>query len=416
MSPPRPMRVLVVHNRYRSSAESGENRAVEREIELLREGGCTVVRYVRDSDDIARFGVRDLVALPARVVWSEDDRRSLMRLVARARPDIVHVHNTFPLISPSSIHAVAALGIPSVVTVHNYRLFCANGLLFRDGRPCEDCLGSSPFPGVVHACYRGSRLATVPIALNISGHRRIGTWERVSAFVALSEFARAKMIAGGIPAERISIKPNFAPAPQHPRVGAGSHLLFMGRLSPEKGADLLVSAWSSDLGSMLVAGEGPSRRDLESSAVMHGSSVRFLGHRTPDQCITLLRSARALVVPSRAYEGFPVVLVEAFAHGVPVIAPDHGPFPEIVEHGVTGLLFRPGDADSLADRMRELSDPTRSQEMGVAARSTYEARYTPERNFDTLMRIYERATSVASGEPTSTGGPRASASRSGADR
>jgi glycosyltransferase involved in cell wall biosynthesis len=384
-------KVLVVHNRYRSRFVSGENRMVEQEVELLRRAGDTVVPYVRESDEIADFGSGARAWLPARVVWSPQDRRALTRLVARERPDIAHVHNTFPLISPSAIHALASLGIPTVMTLHNFRLFCANGLLFRDGRPCEECLGSSPLPGVVHGCYRGSRAATAPIALSTTAHRWLGTWNRVASFVTLSSFAREKVIAGGLPPARVVVKPNFVQPPSRVREGPGAQYVFLGRLTPEKGADVLVSAWSADLGRLLVAGDGPERRGLEQQARAHGGTVRFLGSLSPQECGELLRSARALVVPSRAYEGFPVAVVEAYAHGVPVIAPAHGAFPEVVEDGVTGLLFRAGDAADLRARMRTLADPQRSLEMGAAARHAYETRYTPERNLRALHAIYGRA-------------------------
>jgi glycosyltransferase involved in cell wall biosynthesis len=384
-------KVLVVHNRYRSRFVSGENRMVEQEVELLRRAGDTVVPYVRESDEIADFGSGARAWLPARVVWSPQDRRALTRLVARERPDIAHVHNTFPLISPSAIHALASLGIPTVMTLHNFRLFCANGLLFRDGRPCEECLGSSPLPGVVHGCYRGSRAATAPIALSTTAHRWLGTWNRVASFVTLSSFAREKVIAGGLPPARVVVKPNFVQPPSRVREGPGAQYVFLGRLTPEKGADVLVSAWSAELGRLLVAGDGPERRGLEQQARAHGGTVRFLGSLSPQECGELLRSARALVVPSRAYEGFPVAVVEAYAHGVPVIAPAHGAFPEVVEDGVTGLLFRAGDAADLRARMRTLADPQRSLEMGAAARHAYETRYTPERNLRALHAIYGRA-------------------------
>jgi glycosyltransferase involved in cell wall biosynthesis len=388
-------KVLVVHNRYRSLFVSGENRVVEQEIDLLRRAGDTVVPYVRDSDEIAGFGPFERAWLPARVVWSPQDHRALQRLVARERPDVAHVHNSFPLISPSSIHALTTLRVPVVMTLHNFRLFCANGLLFREGRPCEECLGSSPLPGIVHGCYRGSRPATAPIALNIAAHRRLGTWSRVATFITLSSFARAKVIAGGLPAGRVVVKPNFVPAPARAREGPGSHFVFLGRLTPEKGADLLVSAWSATLGTLMVAGDGPSRPELEARAAVHGGTVRFLGVRSPSECGDLLRSARALVVPSRAYEGFPVAVVEAYAHGVPVIAPAHGAFPEVVQDGDTGLLYRSGDAADLRAQMRALSDPQCSVEMGAAARRAYEARYTPERNLQALHAIYDQAIATA---------------------
>jgi glycosyltransferase involved in cell wall biosynthesis len=360
---------------------------VEQETTLLREAGHEVVEYLRESDEIERFSAMRRLELPARVVWSREDARMVTDLARRSRPDIVHIHNTFPLISPSVIRSLGALQIPIVMTLHNPRLFCANAMLFRDGRPCEDCLGSSPLPGLVHACYRDSRIATAPIIASIAVHQRLDTWRRVATFITPSAFLRTKVAQGGLPLDRVVVKPNFVPAPARTRERPGSHHLFLGRLSPEKGPDLLVSAWDARLGRLLVAGEGPLRSKLDRTDVAR-AGVRFLGHRTAAECSDLLRSSRALVVPSRVYEVFPVAVAEAFAHGVPVIAPAHGPFPDIVEDGVTGLLFAPGDTADLARCLRAVLDDSLSMRLGAQARRVYEALYTPERNLRSLESIY----------------------------
>jgi glycosyltransferase involved in cell wall biosynthesis len=386
-------RVLVIHNRYRSSLASGENRVVEQEIALLRAAGHEVSTYVRDSDDIARSSLGARMRLPLRVVWSENDRREVEHIVRNRRPEVAHVHNTFPLISPSVVHGLADSRIPIVMTLHNYRLFCANGALFRDGRPCEDCLGSSPMPGLVHACYRQSRAATAPITMNIAVHRQLGTWNRVAVFVSLSTFARDKVVAAGLPQDRMAVKPNFVWPPE-PRPESGrQHVLFLGRLTKEKGADLLLSAWSSTFGRLVVAGDGPERPRLEDQAMRHGESVRFVGARSTAECADLLAAARLLVVPSRAYEGFPMVVAEAYAHGVPVIAPAHGAFPEIVQDGSTGYLFRSGDPVDLARAIQRGQGPAHMSDIVEAARHAYETLYTPERNLAALEAIYERARS-----------------------
>jgi glycosyltransferase involved in cell wall biosynthesis len=383
------MRILLIHNRYRSEMASGENRIVDQETELLRDGGHTVIPFIRESDEIARFGLLDRARLPARVVWSEADRHELLRLARRTRPDVVHIHNTFPLISPSVVYAAAQSELPIVMTLHNFRLFCANGMLYRDGHVCESCLGSSPLPGLLHACYRGSRLATTPIVSNIALHGLLRTWDRVDAFIVLSRFAREKVVEGGLPESRVIVKPNSVPRPLRVRDGAGDHFVFLGRLSPEKGPDLLLSAWSRELGTLMMVGDGPMRGVLERRARDLGDSVRLLGHRSAAECSQVLRAARALIVPSRVYEGFPVAVAEAYAHGVPVIAPAHGPFPDIVQEGVTGLLFRPGDAVDLGYRMRLISDEGASLRMGLGAHEAFEATYTHERNLAALESIYE---------------------------
>ncbi len=387
------LRILLVHNRYRSRFASGENRVVEAEGALLRSAGHEVIEYFRESDEIERFGLTERLVLPARVVWSREDARALTRLSLRVRPDVVHIHNTFPLISLSVLRSFQELSIPVVMTLHNPRLFCANAQLFRDGRPCEDCLGGSPVPGVIHACYRGSRAATAPIAASILFHRWTDGLSRVDRFITPSSFLRAKVIAGGLRTDRVVVKPNFVHPPDRLRDGPGIHHLFLGRLSSEKGPDMLAAAWTPDLGTLLVAGDGPMRDSLASVAAAT-TGMHLLGHRSADECSDLLCDARALVVPSRVYEVFPVAVVEAFAHGVPVIAPAHGPFPEIVEDGVRGLLFRPGDVADLQRCLRALADDGLSRRLGEQARRSYEALYTPEHCLRSLESIYRDALEV----------------------
>jgi glycosyltransferase involved in cell wall biosynthesis len=385
------MRVLIVHNRYRSDSPSGENRVVDQEAKLLSSAGHEVVRYERESDEIGRLPLLEKVTLPGRVLWSSEDRRRVRVLIRRSAPEIMHVHNTFPLISPSVLGAAGEFSLPVVATLHNYRLMCSNGLLFRDGAPCELCVGRSAWPGVVHRCYRDSRVASMPVALGIEAHTRLKTWTRgVSAFVALSQFARHKFIEAGLPAQRIHVKPNFVLPPSRIREGSGGFALFVGRLSPEKGVDLLIEAWSSELGRLLIVGEGRDAVELEKRGVRHGPSVQFLGPLSHERTMQLLRKARALVVPSRSFEGFPLVVAEAYAHAVPVIAPAAGVFPEIVRDGKSGLLFVPGDSDSLRARVVELMDPSTSRRLGETARQLYEGRYAPRRNLGLLLNIYEQ--------------------------
>jgi glycosyltransferase involved in cell wall biosynthesis len=386
------LRIVVVHNRYRSAQPSGENLVVEQEADLLRTAGHEVVPYVRSSDEIAGFSLPRRTLVPGRVVWSAEDRGRLARLLEKVRPDVVHLHNTFPLISPSVIEACRAHGVPTVATLHNFRLMCANAQLLRDGRPCDLCVGHLPWPGVVHRCYRDSARATVPVVVGIQVHRSRQTWTRgVTTFIALTDFVRQQYVAGGFPGDRIRIKPNFVPRPDRRRAGAGTCFLYLGRLSAEKGVDLLLDAWDPELGRLLIVGDGPARRELEARAVRHSDSVKFLGSQPRARCMELLTDARALVIASRVNETFGLVAVEACAHGVPAVAPASGAFPELVRDGQTGLLFSPGDPEDLRRRLQQLLHPEQSMRMGVRARQRYEAEYTPERNLATLMAIYREA-------------------------
>jgi glycosyltransferase involved in cell wall biosynthesis len=386
------MRLVVVHNRYRSAQPSGENLVVDQETALLRAAGHEVVGYERESDDIQRSPLLQRALVPARVIWSPEDRAGLSKVLERVRPDVVHVHNTFPLISPSVLAASRAHGVPVVATLHNFRLLCANAQLLRDGVPCELCVGRVPWRAVAYRCYRESALASAPIALGIQVHRSRRTWlEGVTRFVAVTQFVKQRFIDGGIPATQIRVKPNFVPRPSRRREGPGGYMVFLGRLSPEKGVDLLLDAWSPELGELLVVGDGPARAELEARAARHGPSVRFLGSQPRERCMELLRAARALVVASRWYETFGLGVVEAYAHGVPAIGPAFGPFPDLVQDGRTGLLFAPGDSGDLRSKLVRLADPEVSMQMGEEAWRSYEASYTPERNLVQLLEIYREA-------------------------
>lgn len=388
--------VAFVHNQYRSAQPSGENMAVKLEVELLRDAGCQVSLYQRSSDEIAAFSPAKKVTLPAGVVWSREDQIRLGAFFDQTRPDVVHIHNTFPLISPAAITVAAARGLPVVATLHNFRTLCVNAQLFRNGQACELCVGHSPWPGVVHRCYRGSLAASAPIAASIALHRMRGTWSRdVTRFIALSHFARDRFVAGGLPEDRIDVLPNFVTRPRAPRGGLGDYFLYLGRVDFEKGLDLLASAWSSEMGRLLVVGDGPSRASIESTLLGHGDSVTFLGSQPHDRSMELLAKARALVMPSRVYEGCPVALAEAYARSVPVIGPRHGAFVEYIEDDETGRLFNPGDPVHLGECMRALQAPQTAARMGEKARALFERTFTPERHRTQLLEIYRRANAQA---------------------
>jgi glycosyltransferase involved in cell wall biosynthesis len=385
------MRVLVVHNRYRSAQPSGENIAVDDQIALLESAGCEVLRYERESDDIRTMPLVRKASVPLQVAWSRRARSEIKRVLTSEEVDLVHVHNTFPLISPAILGACKRAGVPVVATLHNYRLMCVNGLLFRDGRPCEVCVGRSSWAGVRHGCYRDSRILSLPIALGTEVHRGLGTWTKgVTQFIALSNFARDKFVLGGLPPAQVEVLPNAVPRPAVGREGPGDYFLYLGRLSPEKGVDILADAWNEAFGKLLIVGDGPARPGLQARMSTSNGSVSFLGQRPRDECIELLRNARALVVSSRVYEGSPVALAEAYASGVPVVAPDIGAFREYVEHGETGLLFTDGQSDELRARLGELVDESAALRMGLGARDLYERVFAPEHHRRALVALYDR--------------------------
>lgn len=385
------IRILVVHNAYRQ--RGGEDAVVEAEVALLRSRGHSVQLYARDNDEIAPGNA---VRTALGTVWSRRTVREVSAMLSGSAVDVVHAHNTFPLISPSLYWAAARAGVPVVQTLHNFRLSCPQGMYLRDGRVCEDCAGRLPWRGVVHRCYRGSAAQSGLLAGMLVTHRAIGTWQQqVTRYIALNEFCRQKFIAGGLPQRRIAVKPNFVDLRENPdgkararEGGARQGGLFVGRLAPEKGVAVLVAAIDRIGGVVVeVAGDGPQRATVEASRF-----ARALGALGPKLVLERMRTAAYLVLPSLWYENFPRTLVEAFACGLPVIASRLGSMVELVEEGRTGLLFEPGDAADLAEKIRWAeSNPAALKRMGETARAEYLAKYTPERNYELLMAIYADA-------------------------
>lgn len=369
---------------------------VRAEKALLLRAGNEVNEYFRHNNEINSGGTVSDIALGLRTVWSAASRNELSRLITDCRPDVVHFHNTFPLISPAAYYACRDLGVPVVQTLHNYRLFCPAGAFFRDGQVCEDCLGKSRWQAVRHACYRQSYSATSAMVAMLSFHHWYGTWTKlVDCYIALSEFSRAKFIQAGLPTSKIVVKPNFV-LPD-PGVGSKSRdsAVFVGRLSEEKGLQTLLQAWSrvSPKYALRIIGDGPLLDDLKSEISRSGfSNVHFEGRLPREESLKVLQRASVLILPSNCYENFPMTLVEAYACGTPVIASRLGAMQEIVHDGRTGFHFTPGDADDLARKIEWVwAHPDGMREMGQNARAEYEAKYTAERNYKMLMGIYQQA-------------------------
>lgn len=379
------MRIVVAHNAYQH--RGGEDVVVESEVAMLREAGHEVETHFRSNHDLATMST---TAAALQTIWSGRSTTSVGDLLRRFKPDIVHVHNTFPLISPSIYWACGDAGVPVVQTLHNFRLLCPQAMLLREGRVCEDCLGKTPLPAVKHGCYRGSRAQTAVVVGMLALHRRLGTWQdKVARYIALNEFCRQKFVEGGLPADRIVVKSNFVP--EVPPLGAQereAHYLFVGRLSPEKGLRSLANAVAKSPGIRVrVVGQGP-----EATGLAHVAGVEMVGELPRVAVIAEMRAATALVVPSIWNEMFGLVTVEAFANGLPVIASRIGALAHIVRDGETGLLFEPGNADELAAKLQWASQhPQEMASMGRQARAEYEARYTPHKNLDQLLAIYAGA-------------------------
>ncbi|HUY31668.1 MAG TPA: glycosyltransferase family 4 protein [Pirellulales bacterium] len=403
------MNILMGHNFYQ--LPGGEDRVFADETRLLEDHGHQVERYTAHNSAV---GHRSAPGLTRDTLWNGRAARAIQTLVAKRQARVAHFHNTFPLISPAAYYGARAGGAVVVQTLHNFRLLCPQATFFRDGRVCEDCLGRIPWPAVAHACYRGSRGVTAVAAAAIVAHRMARTWRRaVDVYIAVTEFARRKFIAGGLPAEKIVVKPNFVSPTPPAGDGAGGYAVFVGRLSPEKGIPTLLAAWRT-LGERIplkIVGDGPTA-PLVREAAATNRGVEWLGPRSADEVQAIVRDAAFLVLPSTCYEGLPKVLVEAFATGTPAVVSRLGALAELVDDGRTGVCFQPGDPVDLADRVSELlSVPSRLSWMRAEARAEFELKYTARRNYELLMNIYERALAGSTRAPRPSAGAESPASR-----
>ena len=388
------MKLLVAHNHYRQSG--GEDEVFLRESELLRSAGHEVLEYKEHNGEISEDGIPSKVQLAARTFWATDSVARLRSLLRREKPDLVHFHNTFPLISPAAYYACHQEGVPVVQSLHNSRLICPAATLYRNGSACEDCLGKTvPWPGVVHACYHNSRLQTAVVAGMLAGHRVLGTWqEQVDAYIVFTEFFRQKFIEAGLPPEKIFLKPHFLSTDPGMKQNDGDYALFIGRLVPEKGVATLLKAWES-LGHvpLWVAGAGPMEQDVRRFSLTD-QSIHMLPYLSQKECFDVIKGARFLVWPSGA-ETFGLVAIESFACGTPVIASRSNAMAELVEDNKTGLHFEAGDPEDLAAKVAwAWTHPREMAAMGRAARAEYKSKYTAERNYELLMGIYSHARSA----------------------
>ena len=384
------MRVLMVHCRYQ--VRGGEDECFAAEQRLLREGGVEVEVYEDDNRRVEQLGgVRTALG----TVWSQRAYRAIRARLREKPCDVVHVHNFFPLISPAVYYAARAEGASVVQTLHNYRISCPAGIFYRDGHVCEDCLGKAvPWPSVLHGCYRGSRSGTAAIAAMLAGHRLIGTWRtKVDVYIALNEFMRRKAIEGGLPAERIVIKPNFVGSDPGMGDGQGGFALFTARLNPEKGVPELLAAWQR-LGSRIplkVMGDGPLTEMVKAAAATT-PGIEYVGRRPLAEFYEMLGQASFFVFTSTWYEGFPRVINECYARGTPIVASAIGPIAEVVADGRTGVHFRPGDVDDLVAKVEWLLDhPAEQAALRQGARREFEAKYTAEGGLEQLLAVYRRA-------------------------
>jgi glycosyltransferase involved in cell wall biosynthesis len=388
---------MLVHNRPRSSGPSGENRVVDQESEALAEAGHQVIRFGRDSDEIASWSSARKALLPVHLVWNSGTRKDLATALREQKPDIVHVHNTFPLLSDTVLYACRDASVPVVATIHNYRLGCTGSMYFRDGAVCHDCAGGAVLPGVLHGCYRDSRAASVPLALSIAVHRP--AWRSlVSAYMFISAAQRDLLGGIGLPADRLFVRHNMIPYRELQPVRREPIVLYSGRLAEVKGLRLLMAAWDRYCGTtgdpglrLVIAGTGPMHREVADWAAIR-PSVEMAGFLPADRNAELMSQARAVLVPSVWEEPFGLVVVEAMAMGAPPIATERGAFGELITPGVDGELFPPDDPAAFASVIADIeARPARYEALGNRARGTYEQRFNPEHSLKHLLEIYDFA-------------------------
>jgi glycosyltransferase involved in cell wall biosynthesis len=384
------MDIVVAHNFYKQPG--GEDQCVAAEVAMLRAYGHNVTEYRLYNDSIDEMSRLDVAS---RTIWSLPAFRELRELFRTQKPQIAHFHNTFPLISPAAYYAARAENVRVVQTLHNFRVCCSNAVLFRDGKVCEACLGKSfGWPAILHKCYHNSRAASAAIAAMAATHRVLGTWQNaIHVYIALSEFSRLKLLKGGLPADKIAVKCNFAYPDPGLGAGRGGYAVFVGRLSAEKGVQTLLNAWRHLAGRvpLKIVGDGPLTSSVREAA-QTDKMLQWLGTLPLETVYSIIGDATFLVLPSQCYENFPRVVIESFAKGTPVIVSKLGAMAEIVQDGQTGLHFEPGDPVDLAEKVRSiLADPPKLLRMRQAARQQFDRCFTADVNHKKLVAIYERA-------------------------
>lgn len=383
------MKILLCHNFYQ--LPGGEDQVYRDEGWLLEQAGHQVIRFERDNRVIDGISPLKMAAM---TIWNRESHQAISQLLRNDRPDLVHFHNTFPIVSPSAYYAARRVNVPVIETMHNFRTICPASTLLRNGTVCERCINKTfAWPAVVHKCYRDSRRATTATAISASIHRLGGTRHKcIDRYIVLTEHSRQRFVASGLEPEKVSVKPNFVRPDPGRMEPTGNDAVFVGRLSTEKGIDTLLNAWRLINRNipLKVIGDGPLRNQVLEAA-QHNPSIQWLGQLPLEQVLQHVGRAQVLICPSIWYETFGRTMIEAFATGTPVIASDIGSMRELVSDGENGLHFRVGDADDLAAKVDQLfGDEGLRTRAGNAAREEFERKYTPERNYQMLMAIYRQ--------------------------
>tara|TARA_B100000315_G_scaffold188798_1_gene178547 strand:+ start:1288 stop:2490 length:1203 start_codon:yes stop_codon:yes gene_type:complete len=390
------MKILQIHNRYKQLG--GEDTVLSLERDLLLKNGHQVNTYQATNEEVETQSFLSKIKLGLNTIWSRKSYKRIVKELKVQKPDIVHVHNTFPLLSPSIYWAINKFKIPVVLTLHNYRLICSNALLMRNDLPCEKCVGNLGTKGLFYRCYRNSFTTTLPIFLMKILHKILGTYRnKIDAFITLTEFSKSLFIKDGIPEKKIYVKPNFLKTDTTDIIQPSKRkdIVFVGRISNEKGVDLLLEAWAklnvNSNDNLIIVGDGPEKSKLEKQYNLH--NIKWLGWQDRDNILKIVSKSKYLIMTSKWYEGFPLVLLEAMSVGVPLIVPYHAGFPEIVQEGKNGFLFKPNDIQSISLTIEKAislwDDQYDSQCMN--SKENFENNYSSHINFTMLLEIYSNA-------------------------
>jgi len=394
------MRILIAHNHYRE--HGGEDSVVKTECELLKHYNEEVYLYERGNAEFNEFSFMEKIEFLLALGWSRKTYREIRKVIKEFRPDVVHFHNIFFMLTPSVYSACRDEKVPIIHSLHNFRLLCSNGLFFRNNAVCEECTKHSLWRGVVHRCYLNSRIVTALVVKMLQKHWDRKTWlNMVDRYITATEFSRKKYISAGISPKKIIVKPHFVDVALSQNGHDKGYALYVGRLSEEKGIRSLLEAWESIKNIPLkIAGDGPLAGELKSYAQRKNlTNVKFLGYISNPQYVEYMKNAKFIVIPSICYENFPRIVAEAFAYGVPVLASRIGSIVEIIQEGETGLLFNPGDSNDIVEKVDWLQSHNEALEkMRKEARQEYEQKYTPELNYSLLKSIYNEAIESRQGD------------------
>lgn len=378
------MKILQIHNYYQQPG--GEESVMNTEADLLQKNGHTVLKYTCSNDAISQSSLVSNITTGINTIWSFKHYNAVKALLKRERPDVCHVHNSFPLISPSVFYACKSVGVPVVLTVHNYRLMCANGLFLRDGKPCEDCLQSNMFNGIKHKCYRESALATATVAVSMELHHYLNAWNtKVDSIIALTPFQKQKLIEKGIEEHKIVVKANTVIKPSNQSSDKSDGLLFIGRLDRVKGADLLIGVAKHFPNTIIkVVGQGPLLKELSAQ-----KNILCFGQLSRSDVFEKISNCRAVILPTRFYEGMPMTIIESLACGKPIITTNHGAMPSMISPEQNGWLFEPENRESLFSAVSAaLNEQNDLEQLKMNCIKAYEQNYSEEVGYKSLINVY----------------------------